>query len=52
LKVETQNINAAACHFYARQGCTLGGINRFAYPLLPLEVQLLWYKDLIDAETN
>jgi GNAT superfamily N-acetyltransferase len=52
LKVETQNINAAACHFYARQGCTLGGINRFAYPLLPLEIQLLWYKELIDAETN
>lgn len=46
LKVETQNTNVAACRFYARQGCTLGAIHRFAYPELPDEVQLLWYKDL------
>ncbi len=46
LKVETQNINVAACRFYARQGCALGAIHRFAYPELPEEVQLLWYKDL------
>jgi GNAT superfamily N-acetyltransferase len=46
LKVETQNVNVTACRFYARRGCTLGGIHRFAYPLLPQEVQLLWYKDL------
>lgn len=46
LKVETQNINVAACRFYARRGCVLGGINRFAYAALPDEVQLLWYKDL------
>ena len=46
LKVETQNINVAACRFYASQGCTLGAIHRFAYPSLPNEVQLLWYKDL------
>lgn len=46
LKVETQNTNVAACRFYARQGCTLGAINRFAYQELPDEVQLLWYKDL------
>jgi GNAT superfamily N-acetyltransferase len=46
LKVETQNINVAACHFYARQGCTLGAIHRFAYPDLPDEIQLLWYKQL------
>ncbi|HEX5435887.1 MAG TPA: GNAT family N-acetyltransferase [Gemmatimonadaceae bacterium] len=46
LKVETQNINAGACRFYARQGCTLGGIHRFAYPELPHEAQLLWYKEL------
>ncbi len=44
LKVETQNVNVAACRFYARQGCTLGGIHRFAYPDLPQEIQLLWYK--------
>lgn len=46
LKVETQNINVPACRFYAAQGCTLGGLNRFAYPDLPHEVQLLWYKEL------
>jgi GNAT superfamily N-acetyltransferase len=46
IKVETQNINVPACTFYARQGCTLGGINRFAYPELPEEVQMLWYKEL------
>jgi ribosomal protein S18 acetylase RimI-like enzyme len=46
LKVETQNVNVGACRFYARQGCTLGAIHRFAYPSLPDEVQLLWYKAL------
>jgi len=46
LKVETQNINVPACRFYSRQGCTLGAIHRFAYPDLPGEVQLLWYKDI------
>ncbi len=48
LKVETQNINLPACKFYERQGCALGGIHRFAYPDLPDEIQLLWYKNLID----
>ncbi|MDX6269384.1 MAG: hypothetical protein QOD28_607 [Acidobacteriota bacterium] len=46
LKVETQNVNVPACRFYARQGCELGAVNRFAYPQLPHEVQLLWYKKL------
>ncbi len=46
LKVETQNINVAACRFYASRGCELGAIHRFAYPELPEEVQLLWYKNL------
>lgn len=46
LKVETQNTNVAACRFYQRQGCVLGAINRFAYPELPDEVQLIWRKDL------
>lgn len=44
LKVETQNVNVPACRFYVRQGCVLGAIDRFAYPELPGEVQLLWYK--------
>ena len=46
LKVETQNINVPACRLYARCGCVLRGIDPFAYPELPGEVQLLWYKDL------
>ena len=46
LKVETQNINVPACRFYAKRGCALGAINRFAYPALPDEAQLLWYKEL------
>ena len=46
LKVETQNVNVPACRFYARMGCMLGGIERFAYPEIPDEVQLFWYKAL------
>ena len=46
LKVETQNVNTAACRFYRKMGCTLGAIDRFAYPTLPGEVQLLWWKAL------
>lgn len=46
LKVETQNVNVPACRFYARMGCVLGAIDRYAYPDLPDEVQLLWYKTL------
>jgi len=51
LKIETQNINVPACRFYARGGCTLGAVLLHAYPELPDEVQLLWYKDLPVAET-
>jgi GNAT superfamily N-acetyltransferase len=46
LKVETQNVNAGACRFYERMGCELRAIDRLAYPSLPHEVQLLWYKRL------
>ncbi|HEY9731955.1 MAG TPA: GNAT family N-acetyltransferase [Drouetiella sp.] len=46
LKIETQNINVAACKFYRRQGCELKFTNRFAYPDLPDEIQMLWYKNL------
>lgn len=38
--------HVAACRFYSRQGCVLGAIDRFAYPELPQEARLLWYKDL------
>lgn len=46
LKVETQNTNVPACRFYQRQGCVLGTVNRFAYPALPHEIQLIWTKSL------
>jgi GNAT superfamily N-acetyltransferase len=46
LKAETQNINVPACRFYQRMGCTLRAIDRFAYPDLPDEVQLIWVKQL------
>jgi GNAT superfamily N-acetyltransferase len=48
LKVETQNTNVQACRFYERQGCRLRTIKHGAYPTLPEEIQLLWYKDLRD----
>jgi len=47
LKVETQNINLATCRFYVQMGCALGAIDRYAYPDLPDETQLLWVKNLI-----
>jgi ribosomal protein S18 acetylase RimI-like enzyme len=46
LKVETQNINVPACRFYAKSGFRLGAIDRSAYPTLPGEIQLLWYKSV------
>ena len=46
LKVETQNTNVPACRFYAHMGCSLGAMNRFAYPDLADETQLLWFKQL------
>lgn len=46
LVVETQNVNVGACTFYARHGFVLAAIDRFAYPSLPQEVQLVWRKAL------
>jgi GNAT superfamily N-acetyltransferase len=46
LAIETQNVNAAACHFYRKMGCTLGALDRFAYPGLPGEAQLVWWRGL------
>jgi GNAT superfamily N-acetyltransferase len=47
LKIETQNTNVQACRFYQRHGCQLRAIGRAAYPELPAEIQLVWYKDLV-----
>lgn len=49
ISVETQNTNVAACRFYARMGCTLGRVHRFAYvgyPDAAGEIMLVWYRDL------
>jgi len=49
LKIETQNVNVAACRFYASQGCELGAIHRYGYaghPQVGHEVMLLWYLTL------
>jgi GNAT superfamily N-acetyltransferase len=46
LVAETQDVNVAACRFYAKQGCRLGAVNRRAYADFPGETQLLWIRDL------
>lgn len=49
MKIETQNINVPACRFYARQGCTLGNIDRYGYQNVPAvshETMLIWYLPL------
>ncbi len=49
LKAETQNVNVGACRFYAKQGCTLGAIDRYAYanhPAIEDEFMLLWALEL------
>ena len=49
MKVETQNVNVPACRFYAKQGCLLGEVNRYAYaghPRVAHETMLVWYLDL------
>ena len=52
LAVETQSTNVPACRFYARQGCVLGAVDRFAYPTLPDEVKLVWYRALGSNEAD
>ena len=44
LRVETQQINVAACAFYSTQGCVLTRVEPFAYPELPNEIRLVWQK--------
>jgi GNAT superfamily N-acetyltransferase len=52
LKVETQNINVPACRFYQGQGFILKAVDGLAYPDLPGEIQLLWYKDLSEGQLD
>jgi len=49
LGIETQNVNAPACRFYARNGCELVEIRRFAYahcPEFAHEAMLVWHLKL------
>ncbi len=49
LEIETQNVNVAACRFYATMGCALDRIDRLAYrqcPEIADEVMLIWRLDL------
>lgn len=47
LKIETQNVNVAACRFYARMGARLGKVHLYAYHADGLdEVELTWYREL------
>jgi hypothetical protein len=50
MKVETQDINVPACRFYAKHGFALRAADCFAYPTLPDETMLLWYKDLFPGQ--
>ena len=47
IKVETQDVNVPACRFYFRNGFQLRAVHTNAYHDLPLEKQLLWYKELV-----
>ena len=47
--VETQTTKVPACRFYRRVGCELGALDRFAYPSLPHESKLTWYRGLTAA---
>jgi GNAT superfamily N-acetyltransferase len=46
LRVETQDVNPAACRLYERCGCSLVRSTPGAYPELPHETQLIWEKRL------
>lgn len=46
LKVETQNVNAAACRLYERAGFRLASARAGVYRAVPDEVRMVWRKDL------
>lgn len=46
LLIETQDINTAACKFYAATGYACVLIDPFAYPELPNEARVVWAKRL------
>jgi GNAT superfamily N-acetyltransferase len=46
LLVETQNINVAACRFYANQGYVVDTVDRGAYRGIPHETRVVWRREL------
>jgi len=46
LRVETQDVNVAACAFYAAMGCRIHKVEPHAYPVEMGEIQLIWSLDL------
>jgi hypothetical protein len=46
MKVETQDVNVAACRFYTSAGYALANVERGAYPAFPDEVRLIFEKVL------
>lgn len=42
LRVETQDVNVAACAFYAAMGCHIHKVDRHAYPVEMGETQVIW----------
>lgn len=49
MKIESQNNNVRAAHFYAGKGAVLGAMDTHAYqgePEVAEEIQLIWYLDL------
>jgi GNAT superfamily N-acetyltransferase len=46
LVAETQNVNFAACRFYEKSGFYLREVDAHAYPTLPNEVQLIWFRPI------
>lgn len=53
LGIETQNVNVPACRFYAKNGCELAEIRRFAYahcPEFAHEVMLIWHLALREGD--
>lgn len=50
MKIECQNNNVPAVHFYHKQGAVLGAVNEYAYygdPACERETQLIWYLDIL-----
>ena len=49
-RVETQDVNVPASQFYARHGYRLERVEPGAYPTLPEETRLIWFRGLAPVE--